>query len=93
MSKLYKDVKQKKYTVLVNSLSKVTDFVSLCTKADCKVTCVRDDNVVSADSILGVLSMDITIPLEIFIEGTANQIELLIKQLEFLQYKNSRDNI
>lgn len=51
--------------VLINTVEKVKDFVNATTKLSCDVDIVSGRHIIDAKSIMGVLSLDVSRPIEI----------------------------
>mgnify|MGYP000926069402 CR=1 FL=1 len=62
--------------VTLNTIQKVTDFVTIMSKLDDDVNLVSGRFVVDAKSILGILSLDLSKPIKVEHIGDKNQNEI-----------------
>ena len=67
---------KKHFTVMLNDISRVNKLVTTGHTSSCTITAKSGRYVVDAKSILGILSLDITKPIEIECEGDEDAIDL-----------------
>ncbi len=72
-----------KTTIVLHSLQQAKQFVQICSEQDFSIELSAGDRVVHAKSIIGVLSMDLSEPMELSVEqGDANAIAQFAEKLE-----------
>lgn len=72
-----------KTTIVLNSLQQAKQFVQLCSEQDFNIDLSTGDRVVHAKSIIGVLSMDLSEPMEVSVkQGNEDAIALFSAKLE-----------
>ncbi|MGM9538166.1 MAG: HPr family phosphocarrier protein [Candidatus Onthomonas sp.] len=59
----------------LNSIDKAKDFASLASLMPCEIDVCSGRYVVDAKSILGLFSIDLSVPVEIVIHGTPEEVE------------------
>lgn len=79
---------KKHFTVMLNDISRVNKLVTTAHASSCTITAKSGRYVVDAKSILGILSLDITKPIEIECEGDEDAIDLFTDDIgEFVTYQ------
>lgn len=68
--------------VMLKTIKDLQDFVNLVSNYGCRMELVARHQVINAKSIIGVLSMDITKPLELRIYDGGKDIEEILQQLK-----------
>lgn len=63
--------------VTLNTIEKVTDFVTVMSKLEDDVNLVSGRFVVDAKSILGILSLDLSKPIKVEFIGSKDQKEII----------------
>lgn len=63
--------------VTLNTIEKVTDFVTVMSKLEDDVNLVSGRFVVDAKSILGILSMDLSKPIKVEFIGSKDQKDII----------------
>ena len=67
---------------ILKTIKVMLDFVNLVSNYWCRMELVARHQVINAKSIIGVLSMDITKPLELRIYDGGKDIEEILQQLK-----------
>ena len=68
--------------VMLKIIKELQDFVNIVSNYGCRMELVARHQVINAKSIIGVLSMDITKPLELRIYDGGKDIEEILQQLK-----------
>lgn len=72
--------------VLINTVPKVQEFVSIVSKSNCEVDLQSGKSTfLDAKSLLGIMSCDISKPLKVEIFGDTEDQELLIENIKKFQ--------
>ncbi len=58
----------------------IKDFFNLNSKTECDIDVEKDHSFIDGKSLLGVMSMNLSKPLKIFIHGEDNEIDQLVDE-------------
>lgn len=59
----------------LNSIDKAKDFAALASLMKCEIDVCSGRYVVDAKSVLGLFSVDLSVPVEVVVHGTPEEIE------------------
>lgn len=72
----------RKVSVLLETIEKARDFVSITTKYDRDIDLINGRYMIDAKSILGILTMDLSKPLVLQIHAEQGEAEEILKELK-----------
>lgn len=77
------------YLLKLDTVEKVKKFVNITRRYDFGVDVMSDRYIVDAKSILGILSLDLSNPLNIYVKnGTDNEIDNFYSEIKIFEMKN-----
>lgn len=68
--------------VNLNSVEKIQDFVSIVRNASCDCDLISGRSYLDAKSLLGILSCDISKPLQLDIHGTEEESKEIVEMID-----------
>lgn len=74
-----------KTMVYLNSIEKVKDFISVTNNMDCRLDLVSGRYIVDGKSILGIFSLDLSKPVELYINSDNMMEDYVPDELEVFQ--------